>query len=40
MWVDLVLILRSSLGAQEPFAAHLLSLEEDLALGGVGCLIR
>lgn len=33
MWVNLVLILRSSLGAQQPFSAHLLSLEEDIALG-------
>lgn len=31
--MNLVLILRSSLGAQQPFAAHLLSLGEGLALG-------
>lgn len=32
MWVNLVLILSSSLAAQQPFAAHL-SFEENLALG-------
>lgn len=30
--MNLMLILRSSLGVQQPFAAHLLSLEEDLSL--------